>query len=300
MPSLSAVIPTRNRPADLCKAVESVRRQTRPADELIVIDQSPGSESATMVQAMFAGEQRTRLVYVHDATITGLVDAKRVAVSRAAGEIICFLEDDVVLEDDYLAQIEAGFREQPDMQGCSGVITNLPQSSPLYVTLHSVFFQGIFHDPRIRIFSQASRGVRELICCDVMSGGLSAWRRGVFAQVPFDTRNGLFMLEDIDFSTRIVKVFGHCLYVNPRARLAHYWSAVNRDMQAIRQRRKLSEGIMYYKKRRDWPGARRGVLMAMVWWLGDALLYSVRIRSVAPLAGYVRGVIDGIRNPLAS
>ena len=39
---LTAVIPTRNRPVDLGKAVASVLTQTRLPDTLMIVDQSPG------------------------------------------------------------------------------------------------------------------------------------------------------------------------------------------------------------------------------------------------------------------
>lgn len=281
------------------KAVASVLAQTRPPDELLIIDQSPGDESSTRVRTLFVNTA-TQLVYIHDPSIAGLVQAKREGVARASGAIICFLEDDIVLESDYVAQIEAGFVAQPGMRGCSGVITNLPSSSAIYVMLHSLFFRGIFHDPRIRIFTKSSKRAGGLIRCDILSGGLSAWRRKVFDEVEFDTRNGFFMLEDIDFSTRVVRTFGTCLFVNPRARLAHYFSPVNRDVQMTLQRRRLIEALMYYKKRRGWPGARHGLLLAMLWWLGDALAQALRFRSTGSLVGYVRGAIDGLKKPLAA
>jgi len=296
--TLSAVIPTKNRAADLGKAVASILAQDRPADELMIIDQSPGTESFDLVQAMVPAGHATRLAYIHDPSITGLVDAKRVATTRAAGDIICFLEDDIVLEPDYLRQIEQGFLAQPEMRGCSGAITNQPRSSPLFVWIHGIFFRGILHDPRIKIFSQTAKDSSALVQCDVLSGGLSAWRREVFERVAFDTRNGFFMSEDIEFSTRVVRAYGHCLYVNPRARLLHAWSPVNRDVQNARQRRKLTEAVTYYKTRRGWPGARSGISMAMVWYLAEALFQAARFRSPGPITGYFRGVLDGIRRPL--
>ena len=44
--SIAAVIPTRNRPVDLGKAVKSIIAQQRLPEALIIIDQSEGRESA--------------------------------------------------------------------------------------------------------------------------------------------------------------------------------------------------------------------------------------------------------------
>ena len=296
--TLAAVIPTRNRAGDLCVAVESLLRQTRPPDELIIVDQSPNDDSVTRVHALFDAATVTTLVYIHDTTVTGLVDAKRVGSSRATCDVVCFLEDDVVLEPEYMAAIAEAFDARPDMWGCSGVITNLPHTSPLYIALHRLFFTGIFRDPRVAISMNALRAPGPLVRCDVLSGGLSAWRREVFARIPFDTRNNFFMFEDMEFSTRVVRAFGPHLYVNARARLEHRGSPVNRDVHGVRQRRKLAEAITFYKKRRDWPGALSGLLLFMCWSFGEAVQRAAANRSVGPLAGYARGVIDGLQRPL--
>lgn len=298
--TLSAVIPTRNRPDDLSNAVRSVLAQTHVPDELIIVDQSPGDESEIAIRALFVGSERTCLVYVHDATVAGLVDAKRTGTSRASCEIVCFLEDDVVLEPGYLAAVARGFQTQRDMWGCGGVITNPPVSSPLYVAARSIFLRGIFRDPRPQIFVDAAADADQLIPCDVLSGGVSSWRRQVFDTVQFDTKNGFFMFEDMEFATRVVKALGHHLYVNPQARLAHYGSPVNRDVHGTRQRRKLSEALIFYKKRTEWDGAKVGLVMGMAWWFGEALLQTVRNRSMGPLRGYCLGILEGLRRPLMS
>lgn len=296
--TLSAVIPTKNRPADLQRAVASILAQTRGPDELIIVDQSEGSESRELVEKMFAGNKSTRLVYLHDTTVSGLVEAKSVAAARAVCDIVAFLEDDVVLEPDYAEWMLWGFERQPDMCGCGGVITNPERTSSVYVLLHGLFLRGIFRDPRARIVWTLQPDATELIPCDVISGGLSAWPAHVLRTVHFDTSNGFHMFEDMEFATRVVKALGHRLFINPRARLAHYASAVNRDLHGARQRRKMAEAIIFYRKRRQWRGAVSGLTMGAVWWFGEALMQSVRLRTVGPLRGYFRGTLDGWRRPL--
>jgi GT2 family glycosyltransferase len=295
---LSAVVPTKNRAEDLTRVIRSVCAQIRPPDEVVIVDQSTNADAGVSVRSLLEADPRISLTYIHDTSISGLVEAKRVGARRSTREIVCFLEDDVVLEADYVAEIVRGFEQCPDMLGCSGVITNQPSSSRIFVALHGLCFRGIFRDPRVGIFSRA-KDTDRLIVCDVLSGGLSAWRRELFEAVDVDSANGFFMLEDIEFSTRVVRHFGHRLYVNTEARLEHRWSPVNRTAQGARQRRKLTEAFVYYKKRRGWPGARVGLLMAMVWWWGEAVLQTARNRSLGPVKGYWRGVADGLRQQLA-
>ena len=291
---LTAVIPTRSRPDDLCKALASVVEQSRPPDEIIVVDQSPGDEAVRRVTALLTDEQRKSLVYIHDPSITGLVHAKQVSITRAHGDLVCFLEDDVVLEREYLAEIESGFQRRLDMLGCCGVVTNPPPQPRGYSFLFHLFHRGIFRDPRVGLYGAFGRGVHALVQSDAISGGLSAWRREVFTQVPFDVANGFHMLEDIEFSTRVAAHYGSRLFINPNARLAHHASPLNRERLGPRQHRKLTEFLVFYKKRRSRPGAGIALLWLLLGLLIEAGAQSLSVRSLGPLRGYFSGLAAGL------
>lgn len=291
---LSAVIPTKNRPDDLSRAVASVYAQRRPPDELIIVDQSGSDLSRAAVTALIR-PSATELVYIHDPEVAGLVAAKKVGAETARGDIVCYLEDDVTLEADYLLQIERGFVDHPSMVGCSGVISNPVRQSRVYEILFNVFRRGIYKDRRTEVYAHARRRGHILMASDVLSGGVSAWRRDVLAAVSFDTVNGFFMLEDMEFSTRVAKRYGQRLFINPAARLAHHSSPANRELREARLRRKLVEYIAYYKKRRDWPWARLSLVWLLVGLLGETIVRSVAWRSAAPIAGYFEGLRDGLR-----
>ncbi len=296
---ISAVIPTKNRPRDLANAVLSILTQSRPPDELLVIDQSADGESRRRVDALFTPAQRTALVYVHDPRIAGLVAAKQAAVARARGDIVCFLEDDVVLETDYLLNIERGFVEDPALLGCSGVVTNLPPLPRYYQRLFHFFHRGIFHDARVGVHGATQGSGLPLIRSNYLSGGLSAYRRAVFEAIPFDVANNLFMLEDIDFSTRAVQRFGEQFCINPNARLEHHMSPLNRAVLGFRQRRKLREFLVFYKKRRHADGAGAALLLLLIGLLLEAAYQAVQARRLSPITGYFLGLWDGARWKLA-
>lgn len=293
---ITAVIPTRNRPDDLERAVASICAQSRVPDELLIIDQSPDDASRLRIEAFLRrAAAAIKVDYVHDATIAGLVAAKRAAVARAHGDIVCFLEDDVVLEPDYVRQIERGFAENPDMMGACGIVTDLPPLPPFYFRLFHFFHRGIFHDARVGVHGVMKGSDLPLIRSDYLSGGLSAYRKEVFARVPFDVENGFFALEDIDFSTRAARAFGPQFYINPNARLAHHMSPVNRAVLGVRQERKVREFVVFYKKRRG-ESARAAHLALLVAGLFlEAAFQGLRHRSFLPLSGYFRGLRQGAR-----
>ena len=132
-----------------------------------------------------------------------------------------------------------------------------------------------------------------MIACIMLSGGLSAWRREVFSVVSFDVANGFHMLEDIDFSTRVARHYGARLYINPNARLEHHCSPVNREILAPRQRRKLIEYIVYYKKRRNWPGATFALPWLLLGLFFEAMFQALSSRSFSILRGYFAGMRAG-------
>lgn len=297
---ITAVIPTKNRPLDLPHAVTSILSQSRIPDELVIIDQSDDSQSKGAIDSVWLEHSLIKLIYIHDTTITGLVDAKRYALSYATGDIVCFLEDDVVLENDYIEQIEKGFIGEPKMVGCCGVITNPPSYPRGYKFFFHVFHRGIFRDKRVGNFDKCVGSNNALIISDKLSGGVSAWKKEVFLQVKFDVENDFFMLEDMEFSTRVNEKYPSQLYINSNARLAHNCSPVNRQILGPRQTRKVTEFILYYKKRKFYPWAHLSIVWLLIGALFEAIFQSAMNKSMLPVLGYFKGIRIGISKKLVN
>lgn len=297
---ISAVIPTKNRLEDLTKAVSSVLAQTRLPDEFIIVDQSYGGESKAMVDSLVSVGGPVQLIYIHNTAISGLVEAKKVATQNARGDIVCFLEDDLVLEGDYIANIERGFIEYPTMVGCCGIMTNMPQVPIGYTFYHSLFRRGIFKDDRAPVLYKAKRTASGMVPSKTLCGGLSAWRSEVFKHIPFDVENGFHMMEDTEFSTRVEAYYGPRLYINTNVRAEHRWSPVNRELGKAVYTRKLTETILFYKKRAQWPGARLNLIWLLLGLLMQCLCKSISNLSIYPLSGYWTGLRAGMAKKIFS
>lgn len=95
-PLVSVVIPTRNRPLLVKRAVQSALAQTlKELEVIVVID---GSDEVTPVELAKIDEQRLRVIELP--VSQGAADARNVGVSESAGEWIAFLDDD----DEWLPQ----------------------------------------------------------------------------------------------------------------------------------------------------------------------------------------------------
>jgi cellulose synthase/poly-beta-1,6-N-acetylglucosamine synthase-like glycosyltransferase len=107
---------TERRFAQLQAAVESVRCQTRPPDELVVVvDHAP----ALLVRARQELGDRARVVA--NGGQRGLADARNAGVRHLTAEVVAFLDDDAVAEERWLEQLTAWYAD-PDVVGTGGIV----------------------------------------------------------------------------------------------------------------------------------------------------------------------------------
>lgn len=91
-PLISVVIPSRQRPALLIAAVQSVLEQRRDDFEIIVVLDGDTAGSAQVLREHFPGDERIRIVTI--ATRQGVSVARNQGVAAARGKWIAFHDDD--------------------------------------------------------------------------------------------------------------------------------------------------------------------------------------------------------------
>ncbi len=294
---ISAIIPTIDRPKDLADAVISVLNQKHPPNELIIIDQSVGRTSYDAVNKIYDSfDISPSLIYLHEPEVSGLIEAKQRGVQVAKGDIISFLEDDVVLHRQYFENAISIFKNNQEVLGCCGVMSNV-HSGILYEYLFKLFHRGIFYDSRLNMGKNRDcQGVGILLQSRYLSGGISCYRKEVFERVDFDMVNDFFMLEDIDFSTRAADFFGdEHFFISTNMCLDHNMSPINRARLKERWQRKLREYVTFYKKHSDKPRSSVNLIWLLIGMFGESVVSSVLSKNIGPLAGTMVGLYDGIR-----
>jgi len=296
---ISLIIPTKNRKSDIKNAVLSVIRQKRLPDELIIVDQSQDLDiKIDIEELLFKSHVKINTIYIYNPNINGLVQAKKSGFESSSGELLCFIEDDVVLQNDYLLMVEKHFALNPKMLGCCGVDINFQHCSNFYIALYNLTHRGIFKDHGIEIKRQKSSN----FCDDYayesnfLSGGISSWKRLVIKNIPFDTVNNFHYLEDIDYSTRASYIFGNVFYIIPSIKLIHNFSTINRESLSVVYTKKVIEYITYFKKRRGRAGASNINLSILL--LGifcESILKSFRYYSFGPIFGFLIGSVKGAK-----
>jgi glycosyltransferase involved in cell wall biosynthesis len=123
---LSVIIATMNRSADLERALLSLGSQARLPDEVIIVDQSRDDATRVLCERFNAGGALMgRLRYLPQSQ-PSLVAARNRGVSSVKGEIVSFLDDDVVLLPDYYQRILAALEADAHLGAVGGCVLNTP------------------------------------------------------------------------------------------------------------------------------------------------------------------------------
>jgi len=94
--NVSVCICTRNRPEDLSKALKSVGRSTYPAFEVVVSDDSTNDNTKKLISSQFP------LVKFLEGPRKGLGANRNNALRSVTGSHVLFIDDDVVLNENFL------------------------------------------------------------------------------------------------------------------------------------------------------------------------------------------------------
>jgi glycosyltransferase involved in cell wall biosynthesis len=98
---ISVIVPTFRRPDALAETLASLSRLDHPADryEVVVVDDGSGDETADVVRA--AGNGEVQISYVEQSN-SGVARARNNGAEHATGDLLVFLDDDLLVEPDHL------------------------------------------------------------------------------------------------------------------------------------------------------------------------------------------------------
>ena len=110
--NISVVIPTYNRALLLERAIESVLAQSRPANEIIVVDDGSTDDTQQLI-----GTQYSQIHYIQQAN-KGVSSARNAGIITATCDWICLLDSDDSWRPEKLAKQSQALTDNPDYLIC--------------------------------------------------------------------------------------------------------------------------------------------------------------------------------------
>ena len=222
---ISIVIPTKDREKSLIECVLSIKNQTFLPYEVLVIDDGE-IKKETKIFLKKELEKKGIIFRYFKKEKPSLARSKNLGAKKSQGEIILFLDDDVVLEKDYLENLVKVWEREENNQklaGVSGLMKNASRKS---------FFEKIF----LKLFFLSSKKswailpwgyqvwnheIKKEEKADWIPGGISSFRKEIFKEFQFkELQPGRTALEDLEFCWQIKKK-GYFFIITPQAKLLH-------------------------------------------------------------------------------
>ena len=179
--TVTVIIPTYRRPQELARCLNALTRQTRPADEVIVIVRDTDTETWAFLDAFDHEPLPLRTVTVR---VTGVVAAMNAGLEGAQGDIIAFTDDDAEPHADWLERIEAHFEADDGIGGVGGrdqmYIAGTPVVGERKVVGRLQWFG------RMRGFHHLGIGAAREV--DILKGVNMSFRRTAIGALRFDER----------------------------------------------------------------------------------------------------------------
>jgi len=245
------------RPEPLLKLLQSVQKQSIYPDEILIIDGSLNKDTQVVLEQ---NQFKNLKYFLIDDENRGLTRQRNFGIKNVNhdSEIVCFLDDDTVLETEYFQKILETYQIFPDALGVGGYISNeikWEKTPENYIPKKNEFyFDGwkrtdgsrFVLRKKMKLDSDCPPGfspnfshgrsvgflppTNKIYLVEQLMGGVSSFRKSVFDKFSFSTYfEGYGLYEDADFTIRVSK--NGNLYLNTAAKLDHFHAASGRPNQ---------------------------------------------------------------------
>jgi GT2 family glycosyltransferase len=245
------------RPEPLLKLLQSADKQTVYPSQIVIVD---GSTDNVTLKLYLENQFKNVLYFKVTAANRGLTKQRNFGIKKVSAEIevVCFLDDDIVLENNYFEELLKTYQVYPNALGVGGYIINESKweyiGNNYNVSLKEFYFDGwkrkdgsrFILRKKLGLDSDCPPGYSSMYShgrsvgflppngktyeVEMIMGGVSSFRNKVFKTLRFSTYfEGYGLYEDADFSLRLAKIGK--LYLNTAAKLNHYHDVSGRPNQ---------------------------------------------------------------------
>tara|TARA_B100001123_G_C15318682_1_gene1027129 strand:- start:2430 stop:3308 length:879 start_codon:yes stop_codon:yes gene_type:complete len=223
---ISVVIPTKNRADHIGLCLESIFGQTMLPRELVIVDSSDTRELEVILERFDGRGVSIEYIFMQ----ANPMEARNIGAEYTSGDILTFIDDDTVLDQDCLMEISRVFEQ--DQRGIVGATTaeyTTPDSNmvrnfvflrillPMYQVFARIFLLLRYGDGKLLISGHSTiirpGSIKSPVSVEYVTGANMSFRRAVFFEFKFDKA---ISFEDNDISFRVSRKYD-ILYV-PSAR----------------------------------------------------------------------------------
>ena len=314
----SLIICTYQRPAAIKNLLRSIQEQEVYPDELLIIDGSQDDKTKSLVRDVnVSGLQYFKV----DEKERGLTRQRNYGISKvsADSEVICFLDDDIVLTEAYFKNLLGTYEQKPDAVGVGGYIIDEVKwkqgNHPAYEEFEMDGFKrelgsrnvlrkklGLLSNRPPGFMPDFSNGLStgflpptgKVYPVEFFMGGVASYSKELFDKIRFSSYfEGYGLYEDMDFCIRASRL-GQ-LYVNTGARLYHHHEESGRPNKFSYGKMVLRNGWYVWRVKYPEPDLRASLkwhataLLLTLVRLGNAVITSKRKEVLTESLGRMAG-----------
>ena len=294
----SLIICTKNREDDLYRAIESVNQQNLKPDELIIVDAGDNTGLEKLIK--YKVNKNINSIYISSAP--GLTRQRNIGIRNSTGDIISFIDDDVVLDPNYIQIINKTFAE--DLKGIigavSGKITNIKERGSLILDIKLI--KNAIHGLISKVFLLPSAGngkfkssgfpshphlLEDKSLIECLSGCCMSFRAEIFKKVLFDESFITYSyMEDDDISLKVLKL-GYRICFIPDAQLIHNVSQKSRTNKYDISLMLIQNSYYLLKK---YLNVTYGNKVAYCWSLLGIFILAIMSFNASRIKGTIKGI----------
>lgn len=266
---ISIVIPTIGRYDSLNRLLESFLLQTKKIGEIVIVDQAEYEWNNLQIW-----KDKLPIVYIHTG-VCSLPKARNLGVSHSKGDVVGFLDDDIVLLDGYIEHIHSFFEKHPNALGVQGVIENFVDGHvqkvggnflyKVYSTMsHFFLLNSTGRENKIFLSGRNLYAVNPTsVISSQWLSGIANYRRNVFDSFKFDENlRGYALGEDKMFSYGIFSKNPNALFTDPAIRCQHFHASGGRPTSSSWAQMKVYYTYYFWYK----YFSKRYIAWLAFWW----------------------------------
>lgn len=291
VPTISAIICTRNRGDQILAAIQSVLANEHSKFELIVVDQSTNDITEKAVQPFTADP---RLRYIRSHTV-GQGLSRNIGLKTARADIIAFTDDDCTVSTHWLHAFETVFEEHPQVAVVFCNVDPAPHGHRQGVTPYRHFSQDKIYRSITQYFNSYGMGA-----------GMALRKSAILKWGGFDESFGpgayFRSADDIDIAMRSL-LNHHWVYELSSETVIHYGFRNLAEFRELTKRDFYAVGAAHAKLTK-WSllQALPVVLYNSIYislWMPFAMIFSLRRpKGFTRFIYYWMGFLEGMKTPV--